>query len=88
MSNVKMRPQWLPQWLQWLNGSALELMPGDEHGRMLAQLQRRLMQRRVAEGIHAGTWNPEGRWSPVGGRLHSTTMATLCLQARGPAAGG
>lgn len=40
-----------------------------------------LLDSRVQDGPHRGTWSPAGRWSTAGGRIYSTTMATLSLQA-------
>lgn len=45
----------------------------------LASLQRSLIDLRVTSGANVGTWNPEGPWAAVGGRIYSTAMATLSL---------
>jgi len=47
----------------------------------LDHLQNALAARRVRSGHHTGSWAPEDRWSSVGGRLYSTAMATLSLEA-------
>jgi hypothetical protein len=40
-----------------------------------------LLGSRVQKGPHKGTWSPAGRWSTAGGRIYTTTMAALSLQA-------
>lgn len=37
-----------------------------------------LMQRK--EGPLAGSWNPNGKWAGIGGRLYSTALSTMCLE--------
>lgn len=40
-----------------------------------------LLGSRIQKGPHRGTWSPAGKWSTAGGRIYTTTMATLSLQA-------
>jgi hypothetical protein len=47
----------------------------------LARIQESLLGMRSVEGVTAGTWDPKGAWSSVGGRLYTTAMATLALEA-------
>jgi len=47
----------------------------------LARIQESLVGMRSLAGATAGTWDPKGAWSSVGGRLYTTAMATLALQA-------
>ncbi len=47
----------------------------------LAELQRSVVGRRNQSGRHAGSWNPEGRLSGVGGRLYTTVLAALLLES-------
>ena len=44
-------------------------------------LQRSLLSTQRRFGAQAGSWDPTTVWGPVGGRVYSTLMATLCLQA-------
>ena len=48
------------------------------------QWNRRLVGRLVPtqrkEGPLAGSWDPDSRWSAVGGRVYTTTLSCLCLQ--------
>ena len=54
---------------------------GPQSERPLAQLSKSLVAMRSTAGDAAGSWEPVGTWSPVGGRIFSTAMATLSLQA-------
>ncbi len=47
----------------------------------LDRLRRSLVAMRQTDGAHAGSWEPAGMWSAVGGRIFTTAMATLALQA-------
>lgn len=47
----------------------------------LGPVYRSLLSTRNREGEHGGTWDPVGAWSSVGGRIYTTAMATLCLEA-------
>ena len=40
---------------------------------MLIGLQR-------TSGPHAGSWDPKGKWSGIGGRLYSTALSTMSLE--------
>ena len=46
----------------------------------LESLQADLVRRRQHAGLLAGSWDPEGPLSAVGGRLYATIMATLLLE--------
>jgi hypothetical protein len=59
----------------------MQSRPGPESKKLLKSMQRDLLEARVTEGVHEGTWDPVGRWSQVGGRLYSTCMAALSLHA-------
>jgi len=45
------------------------------------RLKGDLVDRQVAEGLHAGSWDPTDRWSRAGGRVYATAMAALSLEA-------
>lgn len=64
--------------------SALRAGGDDASGERLARLQASLVARLRRDSEHPGTWDPVGRWSTVGGRLYTTTMAALSLE---PSAG-
>ena len=54
---------------------------GRQFEQPLARLRQSLVAMRSTTGSAAGSWEPVGAWSPVGGRVFSTAMATLSLQA-------
>ena len=58
----------------------LPLLGEDGIDKRIVELQRRLLERQVREGADSGSWEPQDRWSSVGGRIYSTAMATLALQ--------
>lgn len=43
-------------------------------------LRELLIAEQVQSGPHSGSWNPDGRWGPYGGRIYSTALSTLCLE--------
>lgn len=54
----------------------------------LSNLQAELVRRRNRTGLLAGSWDPEGRLSTVGGRLYATIMAALVLEPAADSASG
>ncbi len=44
-------------------------------------LQQRLLALQETTGSHAGSWTPKTVWGGYGGRVYSTAMAALCLEA-------
>lgn len=46
-----------------------------------ASLQRVLLGSRRTDGDFAGSWDPNCKWGCYGGRVYSTAMAALCLEA-------
>jgi len=68
---------------------ASALSAGREEGydQLLADLQNLLIRERSRDSTQAGSWDPVGRWSSAGGRLYTTTMATLSLQEQAPGGG-
>lgn len=47
----------------------------------LAQLNRALIDGQLKTGANAGSWEPTGQWGTAGGRVYSTAMAALSLEA-------
>ncbi len=43
-------------------------------------LTRHLLASQRKGGDLAGSWNPDTKWGPTGGRVYSTAMACLCLE--------
>lgn len=44
------------------------------------QLQNQLTRSQLQDGNHAGSWEPNGKWCGYGGRVFSTSMATMSLE--------
>ena len=63
--------------------SALEAFPAGRHGPWLGEARRVLAAAQVAEGPHRGSWEPSDSWGPAGGRVYSTAIGALILDARG-----
>ena len=49
------------------------------YGRILARVQRSLLDRRTRDTTLRGTWDPADRWGGAGGRVYATAMAALSL---------
>jgi hypothetical protein len=60
--------------------SALNAGSTEEYGELLANLQNLIILERRPASENTGSWDPVGRWSNIGGRLYTTTMATLSLE--------
>ena len=43
-------------------------------------LTEQLLTRQRRDGSAAGSWNPEGKWAKLGGRIYQTTLCTLMLE--------
>ena len=65
----------------WYYGSlAMFHVGGREWESWNRALVRTLLDSQVRDGPTAGSWNPDGVWSGYGGRVYSTSLATLCLE--------
>jgi hypothetical protein len=65
----------------WYYGSlALMQLQDDRWEKWNAQLRDDLVKRQKTRGDAAGSWDPKGKWADRGGRVYSTTMATLTLE--------
>jgi hypothetical protein len=66
----------------WYYGTmATYQLQGEHWKRWNEALQRALLTRQRKSGPLAGSWDPDGRWDGYGGRVYSTALATLCLEA-------
>lgn len=64
----------------WYYGSlALLRTGGDPEGSWVEALRSSLLPAQRKEGDRAGSWDPIDAWGETGGRIYSTTMATLAL---------
>ena len=43
-------------------------------------LRDMLISQQHQEGPFAGSWDPNGKWAGIGGRLYSTALSTMCLE--------
>ena len=43
-------------------------------------IQRQLTRTQLTSGQNAGSWDPNGKWCGYGGRVFSTSLATMCLE--------
>ncbi len=65
----------------WYYGTlALHQLQGDAWEEWSRQLQQELVRRQVTQTEHAGSWNPDTVWGSYGGRVYSTSLATLSLE--------
>lgn len=65
----------------WYYGTvAMFQRQGDGWTRWNAALQSELLQRQRWDGGAVGSWNPDDQWGGYGGRIYSTSLATLSLE--------
>lgn len=66
----------------WFHATnALRQFGGDAWLKWWAALRNALLPNQRKDGNFAGSWDPICVWGEVGGRVYSTAIATLCLQA-------
>ena len=66
----------------WYWGTyAMHQIGGDRWRRWAAHLEAPIVERQRHEGNVAGSWDPDGVWGHEGGRVYSTALACLTLQA-------
>jgi hypothetical protein len=66
----------------WYYGSiAMYQLQGDYWKRWSESLRITLLATQRTAGTLAGSWDPNTRWDGYGGRVYSTALATLCLEA-------
>ena len=66
----------------WYYGSiAMYQLQGSYWKRWSEALQKTLLATQRASGPLAGSWDPTTRWDGYGGRVYTTALATLCLEA-------
>ena len=72
----------------WFHGAlALREVGGEQWYRWRDRLAAALVssQHRPGSGARTGSWDPAGPWGPDGGRVYSTALMTMSLQACLPA---
>jgi len=66
----------------WYHGSlAMYQMGGEDWDRWRVALERAVVRNQELNGDAAGSWDPVGPWGRVGGRVYSTALMTLSLEA-------
>lgn len=65
----------------WYYGTLAMFQHGGDAWRDWNVAQRDLIvSLQQPNGTHAGSWDPKGKWAGIGGRIYSTSLATLCLE--------
>ncbi len=65
----------------WYYGTlAMFQIQGEPWQRWNTAMQRQVLQLQRTDGHLAGSWDPDTVWGSYGGRVYSTSMATLCLE--------
>ncbi len=71
-----------PNLYSWYYGSiAMYQLQGEYWKRWSEALRKTLLATQRTAGALAGSWDPNTRWDGYGGRVYSTALATLCLEA-------
>jgi hypothetical protein len=71
-----------PNLYYWYYGSvAMYQLQGDYWKQWSQALRNTLLSAQRTSGDLAGSWDPNTRWDGYGGRVYSTSLATLCLEA-------
>jgi hypothetical protein len=60
---------------------ALHQHQGEPWSRWNEALSKNLLASQRTEGSEAGSWDPDATWGAYGGRIYSTALASLCLEA-------
>jgi hypothetical protein len=70
-----------PNYYYWYYGTlALFQRQGEDWRRWNTALQAELLARQRWDGPAAGSYDPDDLWGGYGGRVYSTSLATLCLE--------
>jgi len=64
-----------------LQAASVLKSPGRRSGGVSAELDRFLLQHQLKAGPFSGSWEPTDQWGSAGGRIYSTAMAALSLEA-------
>ena len=68
----------------WYFGTlAMGQVGGEERKAWNAKLEEAILPRQRTERARAGSWDPIDPWAPEGGRIYSTAILVLCLEAAG-----
>ena len=65
----------------WYYGTlAMHHLQDDSWKEWNGALRDMLISLQHQEGPLAGSWDPNGKWAGIGGRLYSTALSTMCLE--------
>lgn len=64
---------------EWFCSSHALMQSGDT--KAVAKITKALAEAQHQEGEHKGSWDPVGAWGAIGGRIWTTAMAALTLEA-------
>ena len=84
---VRTLPEWDPEGLgcdmyHWYYGSyAMFQMGGDHWRRWRRAMEPAVIESQRNDGSARGSWDPVGPWGQPGGRVYSTAVMALCLEA-------
>jgi hypothetical protein len=66
----------------WYYGTlAMSLYGGQERGKWNEALKDAVIDSQRTAGCARGSWDPVGKWCIIGGRVYSTAVCVLALQA-------
>ena len=66
----------------WYYGTlAMRQVDGASWNQWNNSLRDLLVSMQRQNGLYAGSWDPRGKWAGIGGRLYSTALSTMCLEA-------
>jgi len=80
-------PSWDPQGMTndlyyWYYGSyAMYQMGGNHWKTWNGAMKKALLDSQRKDGCHKGSWDPIGPWGYSGGRIYSTALGALCMEA-------
>ena len=71
----------LVDWYYWYYGSyAMYQMGGDYWKKWKGAMERALLESQRKDGDFKGSWDTDGPWAHVGGRVYTTALGVLCLE--------
>jgi len=59
---------------------AMFQMNGELWDEWNSSLRDTLIGLQRVSGPHAGSWDPNGKWAGIGGRIYSTSLSTMSLE--------
>ncbi|MCP3917348.1 MAG: hypothetical protein GY711_17515 [bacterium] len=84
---LRVMPEWDPSGLgcdmyHWYFGTlGMRALDGDWWEAWEASMRQTLLPTQRTDGASRGSWDPIGPWGVIGGRVYSTALMALCLEA-------